>query len=269
MEENKNMENEVIETTEEVIEEAEALEEATEEAIAEEVTEETEAGEVAEEVAVEEPKKSKVGVIVAIVVAVVIVAVALITSTMEFNKYNKPYVDITGETIQDMLDESGMTLEEFLQANSLPEDMPADTTLTAAQYYIPTGKVAEAKGVDFQILKAVYGLGDDVTAETPWGEAEGKIRVGQYIGEENLEKFKAEYDLGDEVTADTLWGEIRNTVSEKYNEIRKEKEKEAANEAAADEPVEEVAEEVPAEGEEAPVEEAPAEEAAAEATPEE
>lgn len=269
MEENKNMENEVIETTEEVIEEAEVLEEATEEAIAEEVTEETEACEVAEEVAVEEPKKSKVGVIVAIVVAVVIVAAALITSTMEFNKYNKQYVDITGETIQDMLDESGMTLEEFLQANSLPEDMPADTTLTAAQYYIPTGKVAEAKGVDFQILKAVYGLGDDVTAETPWGEAEGKIRVGQYIGEENLEKFKAEYGLGDEVTADTLWGEIRNTVSEKYNEIRKEQEKEAANEVPAEEPVEEVAEEVPAEGEEAPVEEAPAEEAAAEATPEE
>ena len=250
MEENKNLENEI---TEEVIEEVVEIEEAIEE-VTEDATQETE--EVIEE---NVSKKGKAGVIVAIVVAFLIVVAAAVTSTMEFNKYNRLYIDTTGQTLEDVVAMSGMTLEEFLQQFDLPEDMPASTSVTAAEYFIPTGKIAELQGADFEMMKAMFGFGDDVTEETPWGEAEGKIRVGIYVGEENLESFKAEYGLGDDVTADTLWGEIRNDVAKKLNEKRLEQEKEMEAAMESQDEAEVVMEEVPVE--EVPVEEAPAEEA--------
>lgn len=226
MEENKNLEIEVTETTEEVVEEIaeEAVEEVMEETetveeVAEEVMEEE-----TEEAPAEEPKNSKAGVIIAILVSLVIVAAAFITS-LDFNKYNRLYVDTTGKTVQDILDTTGMTLEEFLNEYGLPADMPADTTLTAAEYFIPMGKMAELNGMEIQLMKAMLGLGDDVTEETTWGDAQGKVLVVTYIGgEDQLEAFKAEYGFGDEVTAETTWGEIRNAVAEKQNELRAEQE---------------------------------------------
>ena len=257
MEENKILENEITEEViEEVVEEVVETEEAIEEVV-EDATQETEK-------AVEEnvSKKGKAGVIVAIVVAFLIVVAAAVTSTMEFNKYNKLYVDTSGQTLEDVVAMSGMTLEEFLQQFDLPEDMPASTSVTAAEYFIPTGKIAELQGANFEMMKAMFGFGDDVTAETPWGEAEGKIRVGIYVGEENLESFKAEYGLGDDVTADTLWGEIRNDVAKKINEKRLEQEKEMEAAMESQDEAEVVMEEVPVD--EVPVDEAPAEEAPAE-----
>ena len=220
MEENKNLETEVTETTEEIVEEVmEEIPEETEfvEEVAEEAMEEE-----TEEAPVEETKKSKAGVIIAIVVSLIIVAAAFISS-LDFNKYNKLYVDTTGKTVQDILDTTGMTLEDFLSEYGLPEDMPADTTLTAAEYFIPLGKMAELNGIDIQLMKAMFGLGDDVTEETTWGDAQGKILVVTYIGgEDQLEAFKEEYGFGDEVTAETTWGEIRNEVAKKQNELNAE-----------------------------------------------
>ena len=105
--------------------------------------------------------------------------------------------------------------------------------------------------MDVEGLKSMLGLGDDVTEETPWGEAEGKSPLSKYIGEDNLEAFKAEYGLGDDVTVDTLWGEIRNIVDSKTLADRKAQEQMDA-EGGAEVP-EEVPEEEPAdEGTEEP-----------------
>lgn len=233
MDENKNYnEAEEIEEAEAVAEETAEAEEAVE---AVEVPTETAAEIVpAPEDAAAVKKSSKTGAIIAVVVAVVVIAAAIITSQIEFNKYNKMgYIDISGQTIGDIIKEQGITLDEFLETYSLPEDMPASTTESAAYYNIPTGKVAEMYGMDFDTLKAALNLGDEVTAETTWGEAEGMVKFADYIGEENVDSFKAQYGLGDEITGDTPWKEIRPVVDQMQKDAREAQElaeKEAADE---------------------------------------
>lgn len=261
MDENKNY-NEADETTEEV---AEVMEEA-----AEEVTEPVEqaaleaAEEVlAEEAVAEEPvltefipeepeairKGSKVGAIVAIVVALVVIVLAVITSMMEFNKYNKMgYVDISGQTVGDLAEAQGISLEEFLEMYDLPADMPASTTESAAYYNIPVGRIAEMYGMDFETLKGTLNLGAEVTEDMPWGEAEGEVLLADYVGAENVDGFKAQYNLGDEVTGETKWKEIRNKVDAAQKEAREASEAEIETQADAETETDATAD-APAEGE--------------------
>lgn len=254
MDENKNLENEIVEeTTEEIVaEEAieEVAEEITEEAVEEatEVTEEAEAVEAEEAVEeateeiVEEKQGSKKGAIIGVIVAVVIIALAVATSMMDFNKYNKMgYVDISGKTIQDIADSQNITLAEFLESYKLPADMPGDTIEAAAYYMIPAGVVAEMNGLDFATLKSMLKLPEDATEDTPWGDAEGGILLADYIGgADKVDAFKAQYGFGDEVTAETPWRELRNTVDTMTLEQRKAEEAAAAQDAEA--PVEDDAE---------------------------
>lgn len=126
------------------------------------------------------------------------------------------YINVSGRTIGEVAEQAGYTdFNEFLTEYGLPSDLSADTTESDAYYTIPTGKIAEMYGMELDELKETLGLGDNVTYDTTWGEAESQSPLRFYIGEEYLDAFKAEYGLGDEVTADTLWGEVRNIVDQK------------------------------------------------------
>lgn len=273
MSDEKNLNEELEETTEaveaaeEVVEASEAAEEAVEETaeeaaeVAEEATEEAvEATEVAEE-AVEAAEAEEVAeadaepvvwesvqkttaeakkpfpvvpVVVGAVVAVVVIALivlGIVFGPQIFNKYNKEgYIDVSGRTIADVAESSGMELADFLEEYGLPADMPANTSESAAYYTIPCSKMAEMYGMDFETLKSTLEFPDTITEDTTWGEAEGEVRLSVYVGEDNLDSFKEQYNLGDEVTGDTQWKEIRNTVDEYARQQRLESEK-AAKEA--------------------------------------
>ena len=43
----------------------------------------------------------------------------------------------------------------------------------------------------------------------------GQVKLGDYVGEDNLAEFKETYGFGDDITADTLWKDVRQTVDEK------------------------------------------------------
>lgn len=199
----------------------EAIEETAEEAVAEEET---------EEIVVPAKKKGGAGKAIAIAVVAVLVIAAVVFGVVKYinrNPYNEMgYINVSGRTLEDVYSQAGYEdLEEFLADYGLPADMPANTEEAAAYYNIPAGKIAAMYGMDIDMLKQLLGLGDDVTEDTPWGEAEGKATLAKYVGEDNLDSFKAEYGLGDEVTADTLWSEVRNTVDKKTLKDQKEAEK--------------------------------------------
>lgn len=146
---------------------------------------------------------------------------AMTTTLASANKYNEMgYIDVSGKTVADIAKEQGMTTEEFLAAYSLPADMPADTTETAAYYNIPLSKIAEMYAMDVETLKETLQLGAEITGDTPWGVAEGEATVGVYVGAENVDAFKAQYGFGDEVTAQTKWKEVRAVVDEAQKNIR-------------------------------------------------
>lgn len=272
----------VEETTEEMVEDV-AAEEVVEEAVAEELVSEETADDLlegaedileetfdevfededmivdAEEIvdfAKEAKTKGGAGKIVAIIVVVVAILAAAGFGVFKYltrNPYNEMgYINVSGRTVEDVATSVGMVLDEFLAEYGLPADMPADTEEAAAFYNIPVSKIAEMYGMDMATIKEMLGLGDDVTENTPWGEAEGKSPIKKYVGEENIESFKAEYGLGEDVTGDTLWGEVRNIVDQKTLE-KQQAEKEAENAAAEGEDAlegevaEDDAEEVPAE----------------------
>ena len=189
-------------------------------------------------VVADEPKKGGAGKIVAIVIIVIAVIAAAGYGIMKYvnrNPYNAMgYVNISGRTIKEVSDTAGFnSVEEFLAQYGLPADMPEDTEEAAAYYNIPTSKIAEMYGMDLDALKQALGLGDDVTGDMTWGEAEGKAKLKDYVGEDNVESFKEEYGLGDDVTGETLWGEVRNTVDKKTLEKQKESEKANSNTGSA------------------------------------
>ena len=182
-----------------------------------------------------EPKKSSAGKVAAIVILVIAILAVIgvcVYKQLTRNPYNElGYINVSGRTIGEVAEAAGYaTVDEFLAEYSLPADMPADTEESAAYYSIPTRKIAEMYGMEVDELKELLGLGDDVTEETPWGEAEGKAPLGKYIGEAYLDQFKEKYGLGDEVTADTLWGEVRNTVDQKTLEQQQAAQKDQSQE---------------------------------------
>ena len=195
------------------------------------------------------PKKSKIKTICAVAGAVVVVAAIVLVGVFKgpewFNKYNRMgYVDTSGRTIGEVADAAGMDLKDFLAEYQLPEDMPANTTESAAFYTIPVSVMAQMYGWDFDEMKTAYQWGDEVTEDMTWGEAEGLTKLGVMVGEENLESFKQEYGLGDDITADTLWKEVRTIYDTKTKEMNE------ATEAPTEEPAEET--ESPAEVSAAP-----------------
>lgn len=231
MEENKELntelQEEVIEET--TVETEEVVEEApveTEDA-AEEVLEATE-----EEVPEIEAPKGNTGLIVSIlvvVISVVIVALSLISS-MNVNKYNNMgYIDINGQTAQDMADAEGVSLEEFLAIYQLPADMPADTNSNAVENMIPTGVIADqmTKYMDsvksfvginenvsnFELFKVISGMPAEVKESTPIGEAKGMVKLKYIISnEEELAEFKEMYGFDESVTLETEYKDIQNVV---------------------------------------------------------
>ena len=195
------------------------------------------------------PKKSKIKTICAVAGAVVVVAAIVLVGVFKgpewFNKYNRMgYVDTSGRTIGEVADAAGMDLKDFLAEYQLPEDMPANTTESAAFYTIPVSVMAQMYGWDFDEMKTAYQWGDEVTEDMTWGEAEGLTKLGVMVGEENLEAFKADYGLGDDITADTLWKDVRTIYDTKTKEMNE------ATEAPTEEPAEET--EAPAEVSAAP-----------------
>ena len=56
-------------------------------------------------------------------------------------------------------------------------------------------------------------------------DAIGQVKLGDYVGEDNLAEFKETYGFGDDITADTLWKDVRQTVDEKSRQQRIESEK--------------------------------------------
>ena len=194
-------------------------------------------------------KSKPTALIIGAIVLIVVIAIAIICKMYGsnlFNKYNRMgFVDTTGQTVGEVADMMGMSYEEFLEEYRLPKDMPPSTIESAAYYMVPAGKVAEQYGVDFETLKAELGFADEITEDSTWADAEGTIKLGNYIPEEQFDMFKEYYGFGDDVTVDTLWKDVRHQIDMKQREemlAQQEAMKEA--EKAAEEAGEEDAQEI-------------------------
>ncbi|MBQ2670975.1 MAG: hypothetical protein IJG06_09555, partial [Clostridia bacterium] len=185
-------------------------------------------------------KVAVIAICAAVVVAIIVVAVILVSKFFFANKYEE-YVDVTGRTIGQVAEQSGLDYTEFLKIYKLPEDRPENTSEASAYNAIPFGVIIEMNqfvGMEnVEDAKKVLELPDWVNENTPWGEAIGEAPLKAYVGEDNLNTFKEKYGLGDNITGDTRYKEIKNKVDEIDKQKREESEKQAqsAKEAKAEE----------------------------------
>lgn len=255
--ENEELENEEVET-EDVVEEAiekavgeaefvDSAESVVEEGMRESfdadgiaVTEEPTVEYAVAESGLEDiPVRKGKGVVIAVIVAIIVALLAgagvmcYFISKAPYNYLG--YINVSGRTVQDIADLQGGSLEDFLDAYSLPADMPSSTDEAAAYYSIPTGVIAEMYGMDFASFKVVleipetisgvslrhkiidmlsskFNVGTTIDENTPWGITEGELTLAAYVGEDQLDEFKQTYGFGDEVTLDTRWKEVRAAV---------------------------------------------------------
>ncbi len=245
---------------EEIVEENEVVDEITEEAAedtAEDVIEETNAEDIVineeviegviEEVEEAVAKKSKAPVIVAIVVVILALVAYVFYDAFGGNKYNKMgYANPYDRTVEDVISELGITLDEFITNYSLPDDITLDTEEMAAYYTMPVKVFAQMYGVDFATFKEAYAIPEETTPSepttiigkikalfgvydiqpidenTPWGIVMDELTLGSYVGEENLETFKEYYGITTEITTETKYKEIRKQVEAKEVELAEE-----------------------------------------------
>lgn len=208
---------------------------------------------IAESTIEDVPVKNNKGIVIGIAAALVVALLAGI-AVMGFIIRKAPYnylgyINVSGNTIQDIADMQGIELDDFLAAYNLPSDMPATTDESAAYYMIPTGVMAEMYGMDFDSFKTILEIPDtvksvslrhklidmisdkfnietEINENTPWGITEGEMTLGAYVGNDDaIKSFKEEYNLGDNITADTQWKEVRNIIDKANLEARKEAEK--------------------------------------------
>ena len=142
------------------------------------------------------------------------------TKKSSAKKYNKDYVNVTGKTVGDLAEEMGKSLDQFLADNKLPADMHEDTYETAAYYAKRVEDVAVDAGVTLEELKMIFGL-EDINPDDMWGEVYDKVKLRNLVGEDGLEEYKKQFGLGDNITLDTTWGEIRNIVHEHEKNAQK------------------------------------------------
>lgn len=167
----------------------------------------------AQPAAKKKPVKLIAGIAAAVVVIAAAVTVVAVNASTWFNPYNRNYVDVTGRNAGEVADMMGMDFSEFLEYYDLPEDLSESTSEYATMYTIPAGTYAELfAGADFSELADALGWGDDITEETTIGEAIDTMTLNSYCGEDGVEAFKEEYGLGDDVTGDTLYGDVRHQV---------------------------------------------------------
>lgn len=145
--------------------------------------------------------------------------------TIDYDAFQKKYLDTTGQNIETLADSVGLEYEELLMLYRLPKDFPKTMSENAAQCAIPVARMCELRRSTLEAVKEEMGWGDDITETTPYGEALDKTPIKNAVGEEYVEEFKNEFGLGAEVTGDTLFGDVRpqyeqalKAMNEKQNE---------------------------------------------------
>lgn len=112
--------------------------------------------------------------------------------------------------VADYLAQYGLTLGGGIDENTTQSDMLDSMTLE---------KYAEYSGQNADDIITNAGLSEQVTKDTLWGEVRTLMPVSSYYDEEQLNQIKQIYGIGDEVTLDTKYGDFEKIIEEKQAQM--------------------------------------------------
>lgn len=150
------------------------------------------------------------------------------------------------KTVNYLAKQSNMTVDEYLAQYglSIGDTITEDTTEGEMLDNMTLENYAKYNGQDADEMIEGTGLSDKVTKDTLWKDFLPQVPTISVIGsEEALNKIKEQYGLGDEVNAETPYGEFEKIIEAKQAETAASTAAPAEGEQteAADEPADEAA----------------------------
>lgn len=120
-------------------------------------------------------------------------------------------------TVAQLAESAGQSVDEYLAEYGLTDsDITGETDYQTALSAMTLENFAKANGTTADELKSEYKLPESVTNDTPWSEAMLEMPAGLAMGgDEQFAQAKEAYGLGDEFTAESRWGDVQNALMEK------------------------------------------------------
>lgn len=122
------------------------------------------------------------------------------------------------QTVAQYAEEKGITTEEFIAQYGLEDsDVNADTDINTAVSEMTVEGFAEFSEKSVDEIKEEYSLGDEVTADMNWTDAQGYIPIGVMVQNMGMEysDFLSNYSLTEEeLPEDTIWNDAMSVLQE-------------------------------------------------------
>lgn len=139
----------------------------------------------------------------------------------------------SGMSVDDYLAQYGLSVGDTVNKNTTESEMTDNMTIENYLKYSGRDQTADE-------LIAEAGLQEQVTKDTLWKDYMAIVPVSSVLGEETFNQLKEQMGLGDEVTADMPYGEFEKIMQDMQNNADDTSEEnntdaENAEEGAADE----------------------------------
>lgn len=121
-----------------------------------------------------------------------------------------------GMTVEDYLAQYGLENSSEVSGDTPVDDLYGYMTF---ENYMTMANEGNEEELDLDALMEDWGLTDKVTKDTQWKDVEPLIPIGSYLGEELVEQYKETYGLGDEITSETTYGEFQEIIEAKAEEL--------------------------------------------------
>jgi len=196
---------------------------------------------IAETVGEVKVKKNKSSVLFNVIVTLLVLAVLGLAVYAVGTKYADKFAAQKAQeaatettTVADFIAEKGISFDEFKTEYGIEdaEDVTEETDMNYVAGKLSLENYAKYSDMTLEDLKAQYGLGEDVAADTTWADAINFMTTGvvaQQMYGVDYETFKTSMGLPEEINENTPWSE---TV-EIMNALMEQQQAEAAAEETA------------------------------------
>lgn len=123
-------------------------------------------------------------------------------------------------TIGQKAESEGISFDEYISKYGLADEgLTAEDDYQTALYAMTVDNFAKATQTTFDDVVSEYKLPESVKPETKWSEAMLEMPAGVALGgDDQFAQAKEAYGLGDEFTADSRWGDVQNAMIQKMME---------------------------------------------------
>ena len=159
--------------------------------------------------------------IIAVVIIVVLgLGVWAVIPQIKENRENNAATTEQTMTIANLAAAEGISFDEYISKYGLTDaGLTAEDNYQSAFYAMTVENFAKANGTTVDALRSEYELPESVTNETIWSEATLEMPAGIAMGgDDQFEQAKESYGLGDEFTADSRWGDVQEAIIAKMME---------------------------------------------------